>query len=185
MAKELNEMSNEELWKLFPIILTDYDPEWPSVYAKQKAILKNLIGKNICRIRHIGSTSVPGLKAKPTIDILMEINETTDITEMSEKLKNNGWILNDRPQQHAPHLLFLKGYTLDGFENEVFHLHVRYVGDWDEIHFRNSLVNHSETAKEYAELKSVLANKFRNDRDGYTEAKTDFMKKITATARGK
>lgn len=77
--KDLNEMSNEELWLLFPIILSPHNPEWPRRYETEKELLIKTIGaENIVRINHIGSTAVPGLTAKPTIDILLEIQQKTD-----------------------------------------------------------------------------------------------------------
>jgi len=76
--KDLNEMSNEELWQLFPIILSPHNPEWPGRYKTEKELLIKTIGaENIVRINHIGSTAVPGLTAKPTIDILLEIQQKT------------------------------------------------------------------------------------------------------------
>ncbi len=78
--KDLNEMSNEELWQLFPIILSPHNPEWPGRYKTEKELLIKTIGaENIVRINHIGSTAVPGLTAKPTIDILLEIQQKTHL----------------------------------------------------------------------------------------------------------
>lgn len=82
-------------------------------------------------------------------------------------------------------MMFVKGYTEEGFKGQVFHIHVRYKGDWDEIYFRDYLKSHPETAKKYGELKLKLVEKFRNDREKYTESKTNFIKKINKLARKK
>ena len=73
-AKPLDQITDEERAQLFPIILEEYNPAWAEWYIEEKANLERLIGiENIVRISHYGSTSVPGLLAKPTVDILLEI----------------------------------------------------------------------------------------------------------------
>ena len=79
--------------------------------------------------------------------------------------------------------MFVKGYTPEGFKGQAYHIHVRYPGDWDEIYFRDYLRNNAEIRKQYGELKRILAVKYRNDRDGYTDAKTEFVKRISELAR--
>ena len=71
---------------------------------------------------------------------------------------------------------FNKGYTLDGYADKVFHVHVHAEGDNDEISFRNYLMEDSATAREYEKLECSLLPKFRTDRDGYTAAKSEFVK---------
>ncbi|NMA74347.1 MAG: GNAT family N-acetyltransferase [Bacteroidales bacterium] len=84
MSKKLNklltEMSNEELWQLFPIILTEHQTHWKDDFLNEAKLLKDKIGpENIEKISHIGSTAIPDLLAKPTIDILLEIKKETDL----------------------------------------------------------------------------------------------------------
>ena len=74
-------------------------------------------------------------------------------------------------------------YTSQGFKGQVFHVHVRYSGDWDELYLRDYLLAHPEIADEYGQLKLELMKKYEHDRDGYTYAKTDFIKRITKLAR--
>ena len=76
-----------------------------------------------------------------------------------------------------------KGYTEDGFAPRVFHLHLRVNGDCDELFFRDYLNRHSDVAKEYEKLKLSLWKKYEHDRDGYTGAKGDFIRKWTETAK--
>ncbi|NLW31536.1 MAG: GrpB family protein [Fibrobacter sp.] len=184
MSKKLEEMTNEELWKLFPVIVSEYNPIWKENYLSEKKIIEKAIGiKNIVRINHYGSTSVPGLKAKPTIDILLEIKDDTDTDKLINAMRGAGYIYSPQPQNPPPHMMFLKGYTNEGFRGQAFHVHVRYGGVWDELFFRDYLCNHPEVAHEYSKLKLELKQKFEYDRDGYTEAKTGFIKKYTKMAK--
>lgn len=76
-----------------------------------------------------------------------------------------------------------KGYTENGFAERVFHLHLRYEGDNDEIYFRNYLIAHPDIAREYERLKLGLWKRFEHDRDGYMNGKTEFVKKYTTHAK--
>ena len=78
---------------------------------------------------------------------------------------------------------FNKGYTEDGFAERVFHLHLRYTGDNDELYFRDYLIEHSAAAKEYEELKLKLWKKYEHNRDAYTDAKTELVRRYTEMAR--
>ena len=73
---------------------------------------------------------------------------------------------------------FNKGYTPQGYDDKVFHIHIHRTGDNEEILFRNYLISHPEIAKEYERLKMSLLPEYTNNRDGYTEAKTEFVKRI-------
>lgn len=183
MEKPLNEMSNEELWQLFPIVISEYKDQWPEYYKEEEQILKKILGKDIVSINHIGSTAVPYLPAKPTIDILIEIKENADIEVIIKDMEANNYIYSYQPNKPKPHMMFMKGYILHGFGERVFHIHIRYQGDWDEIYFRNYLINHAETAKDYAKLKVRLSKLYKHDRDAYTLAKTNFIKQVTEKAR--
>lgn len=187
--KPLNhETDKERQARIYPIILSEYNPAWPDWFAEEKANLVRLIGSdNIARISHYGSTSVPGLTAKPTVDILLEINESADIDKLISALSSPEYIfLNEEAltiPTLQPHMMFLKGYLADGFAEKVYHIHVRYSGDWDELHFRDYLIAHPETAAEYAALKRKLFKDYEHDRDGYTNAKGEFIKIITKKAK--
>jgi GrpB-like predicted nucleotidyltransferase (UPF0157 family) len=166
------ESAEERRARIYPVILSEYNPEWPKWYAEEKANLERLIGaKDIARISHIGSTSVPGLIAKPTVDILLEINEDTDINRLIAALPQPEYIcLKDAAltmPTPPPYVMFLKGYLPDGFAERVYHIHVRYPGDWDEPYFRDYLIAHPETAAEYAALKTRLHKEYEHDRDEY------------------
>ncbi|GAA0180964.1 GrpB family protein [Clostridium sediminicola] len=184
MGKALSEMSLEELWELFPIILKEHNPSYKEWYLIEKNEIVNVLGHNsIKRINHIGSSSVKGLISKPTVDILLEVDCTCDIEQIKLQLINAGWILMSFECKPYLNISFNKGYTLNGFDEKVFHLHVRFLGDWNELYFRDYLINHREVAEEYGKLKQALKDKYEHNRDGYTEAKTEFIMKYTKKAR--
>lgn len=186
MENPLLSMTNEELWQLFPIVLTEHQAVWIKRYAEEAGRLTEAVGKeNIIRIDHIGSTSVPGLLAKPTIDILLQIRDTAKPEAFIERMQNAGYLFSPQPQKPPPHMMFLKGYTVNGFEGQVYHVHVRYQGDWDELYFCEYLRRHPEKAREYGELKLRLQKEYEHDRDGYTAAKSDFILSVTKLARAR
>lgn len=184
VGKSLSEMSLEELWELFPIILKKHNPIWKDWYLQEEKLLSAIIGNQyIERINYIGSTSVNGLLAKPTIDILLEITEDCDLKFLVSMLGKNGYIMEKQSQKPAPHMMFMKGYNENGFAEKVFHIHVRYIGNWNELYFRDYLQLHKDVAKEYGNLKMSLIDKYKHNRDGYTEAKTEFVNKYTEIAK--
>ena len=183
MNSALSEMSLEDLWQLFPIILKEHNPLYSEWYAHEKTELKKII--EIKRINHVGSTAVNGLIAKPIVDILLEIDNDCDIENLKTKLCNAGWLLMSEETNPILKLSYNKGYTPNGFADKVFHLHVRYVGDWDELYFRDYLIEHKHIAADYGELKLKLEEQYKHNRDEYTNAKTDFIVKHSKFAREK
>jgi len=184
--KQIFETDEERRARIYPIILSEYNPAWPEWFSIEKAELERLIGaENIFRISHIGSTAVPGLTAKPTVDILLEINEATNINKLTAALSSPEYICLSGTALTMPvpppHIMFLKGYLSKGFAEKVFHIHVRYPGDHDSLYklfFRDYLITHPEAAAEYAELKRVLLKDYKHNRDGYTDAKRAFIQEI-------
>ncbi|WP_089285645.1 GrpB family protein [Anaerovirgula multivorans] len=184
MKKELSEMSLKELWKLFPIILKEHNSKYKEWYEIEERQLFNCINnEDIKRINHIGSSAVEGLISKPTVDILLEVDNNCDIIKLIEILNINGWILMSSEYEPVLRFVFNKGYTPDGFAEKVYHLHVRYLDDWDELYFRDYLLDHHDVAVQYANLKLKLWKEFEHNRDGYTEAKTEFIKRYTEKAK--
>jgi GrpB-like predicted nucleotidyltransferase (UPF0157 family) len=184
VQKDLHEMTINELGQLFPIIIEDYSDKWSDLYKEEaKLITDSISHTEIIRIDHIGSTAIPGLKAKPTIDILLQVSEHIEIQKLKDILKSIGYLINDHPENPAPHLTFVKGYTKHGFKGQAYHVHIRYNGDWDEIRFKDYLIKNKEIAKEYETLKLELAKKFPNDREAYTDSKTEWIEKINSLTR--
>ena len=178
MAKKLSDMTLEELWQLFPIILTEHRKEWAQWYGEEAAALGKLLPG--WTLYHIGSTAVPGIWAKPIVDILAEAPEGSNPKDSKAILTQNGWICMS---ESGDRLSFNKGYTPQGFAERVFHLHARRQGDRDEVAFRDYLLAHPETAREYERLKLSLWKPYEHDRDGYTGAKGSFVAEVMKKAR--
>ena len=184
MGKELSEMTLEELWELFPIILKEHNTDYTNWYAIEKQRLLNCIDKkDIIRINHIGSSAVEGLISKPTVDILLEIDNESNLEQLTNTLLQDSWILMSSKKNPCMHMAFNKGYTKEGFAEKVYHLHVHYNDNWNELYFRDYLMEHEEVANEYGKLKLRLIEKYEHDRDGYTAAKSDFILKYTDKAK--
>lgn len=181
--KKLEDMTLEELWELFPIILKEHNRDYLKWYEEEKRNLTELfVDFDIQRINHIGSTSVEGLIAKPIVDILLEFPDGYDMEDASARLQKAGWILMIEDKER--HTLDLnKGYTPEGFAEKVYHLHVRAIGDWDELYFRDYLREYLEVAREYEALKLSLKEKYEHDRDAYTDEKSEFVQKYSQKAR--
>lgn len=179
--KSLSEMSLEELWRLFPISLTEHRTNWKKWYCEEKNNIQEILKPDITyKISHIGSTAVDTIWAKPIVDILMEIPREYDMEVIKEILVHNGYICMN---QSFNRISFNKGYTDNGFAEKVFHLHLRYAGDNDELYFRDYLIEHQDVARQYEELKLKLWKKYQYNRDEYTNAKTEFIKEYTQKAK--
>ena len=184
-TKPLSEMTLEELWQLFPIILSKYDPDWKKYYEEEKALLEKSFGDLLVRIEHIGSTAVEGLIAKPTVDILLEVDPSASTDAVRQTAGRCGYTVMSEKTVREYRLDLRKGYTPQGFADKVFHLHIRHPGDWDEIVFRDFLRKNPGKAQEYARLKADLQKRFEHDRDAYTEAKGNFIRVCVKEARGR
>ena len=174
-------MTLEELWRLFPIFLTEHNPHWADWYAEEVETLKSILPPDTVYC-HIGSTAISGIMAKPIIDILIVVNSPERMKQAASVLQSNGYIVMSTAESR---ISLNKGYTENGFAERVFHLHIRLENDVDEIYFRDYLIAHPDIAKEYEQLKLGLWKQYEHDRDGYTEAKSEFVRKYTALAKQK
>ena len=158
MEKKLSEMSLEALWKLFPICLSEHQPYWKEWYTDEENFLKNRI-LGIEWISHIGSTAIC---SKPIIDILVEISKDYKLSDYKKVIMKNGYICMS---ETSDRISFDKGYTEKGFAKRVFHLHLRYMKDNDELYFRDYLIEHTDIAITYEKLKLELWKKYEFDRN--------------------
>lgn len=172
--KELTDLSLEELWHLFPIILTPHQDSWASWYEEEEDLLQKKL-PYINRISHIGSTAIKGIWAKPTIDILVESHKEK-LADLKNAIERCGYICM---AESCNRIDFNKGYTIEGFAERTFHLHLRHIGDNDELYFRDYLLENASVAKEYELLKFNLWKQYEHDRDAYTSHKSDFIKYCT------
>ena len=181
MEKALSEMTLEELWELFPIFLVAHDEQWKERFNEIQCELTALLSDlQIIRISHIGSTAVAGIWAKNIVDVMIELPESSTIKEAARILEQAGFTTMS---SEASRISLNKGYMPDGYADKVYHIHLRYAGDNDELYFRDYLNEHPAVAKEYEALKLRLWKQFEHNRNAYTEAKTEFITKWTAEAR--
>lgn len=157
-----------------PVVVTDYDPQWPIMYEEEKAQILSVIGGKILAIEHIGSTAVLGLGGKPIIDIMVGVRRISDAKGCIEPLATIGY-------EYVSLRYFRKGPP-----EKHRHLHTTELGSefWiSHILFRDYLRAHPELAEEYYELKKELAAGFCSDSDAYTEAKSEFIERVIKKAR--
>lgn len=178
--KTLMDLDRQELFQRFPIILLRYDPLWPDVFLKEKNRLKYTLDESILAIHHIGSSAVPYILSKPTLDILVEVHPKADIERIAKRLKALGYITEQTPKKPV-RMVFMKGYTLKGYAPYPMHLHLREKGDQQEVTFKNILLQNAKARYYYQRLKLNLSHRHKYDRDAYTEAKTSLIKHLEKT----
>jgi GrpB-like predicted nucleotidyltransferase (UPF0157 family) len=159
--------------------VADYDPQWPATFEQLRGPVAAALGALALRVEHVGSTAVPGLAAKPIIDLDVVIGSRADLPAVIGALRRLGY----RPQGD----LGVPGR--EAFNNPPgalpHHLYVCADGNRElarHLAFRDFLRTHPDTARAYGELKRSLARRFCNDRDAYTEAKTSFIEQVLATS---
>lgn len=182
MKKTLNDLTKDDWNTLFPIALVEHNPEWKNSYENEKNRILDKIGNEvILRIEHFGSSSIPNIKSKPYIDLMIEIpNQFLFDENLIAKFTALGYshfVVPAREDIDA-YSTFGKGYRLDGEKEQIFHIHMcpKENSMWKQIDFRDYLNTNSERAKAYESLKIELATKFKNDRGAYVLGKTDFVK---------
>lgn len=180
MNKPLSEMTLEELWELFPIILSEHKSCWQDWYEEEKQTIAVLLPDQNIKISHIGSTAIRHIWAKPIVDILIEIPENISMKDIKDVLVDGKYICMSETKSR---ISLNKGYTSQGFAERVFHIHLRRCGDHDELYFRDYMNDNPALAKEYEQLKLSLREKYEHDRDAYTDAKSAFVKKYTDAAK--
>ncbi len=165
-----------------PVTLHTYDPQWSVKFAAEQNLLQRAAGALLTHIEHIGSTAIPGMTAKPTIDILAAIISLTETNQLIAAVASLGYIYEPRYETDLPN----RRYFYKGRHSEdEFHLHVVEFGTpfWvRHMAFRDYLRNHPDEANEYAQLKIGLAAKYQTDRDSYTDSKGDFIRRIESLA---
>ena len=164
-----------------PFVIVPYDPEWPSIYDEESTLIRDTVVGVIRSLEHVGSTSLPGLWAKPIIDIIAGVDGPADAERCRELLQPIGY--DDASTGDNPDWYYCLG---KGPHSPGFHLHIVKEGSrFHEKHilFRDWLRSHPADAEAYTELKIRLAEKYRNDRVAYTDGKTEFINGIVERAK--
>jgi GrpB-like predicted nucleotidyltransferase (UPF0157 family) len=160
------------------IIILDYDPGWPEHFQRHAAILTHALGARALAIEHVGSTSVPGLAAKPIIDVILLVADSSDENAYLPSLLAAGYVLRVREPDWHEHRMF-RTPQLDA------HIHVFSAGCVEVnrvIAFRDRLRSNAEDRSRYEALKRRLAQEDWPDMNAYAAAKTEMVKQITACA---
>jgi GrpB-like predicted nucleotidyltransferase (UPF0157 family) len=167
-----------------PVIAVPYDEVWPALFGKERTRIEGAIGSRVEEIEHVGSTAVPGLAAKPVIDIMVGVKSLDDSPIFVERLVGIGY-------EYVPEfewVLPLRRYfrkMREGRRTHQIHLVERSNAEWWDRHllFRDYLLAYAEVAEEYARLKYDRSHRFGQDRAAsYTDAKTEFISEIVRRA---
>ncbi|WP_299223387.1 GrpB family protein [uncultured Aquimarina sp.] len=181
MKKTLYDLTKEDWNTLFPIQLVDHNSAWKTIFEQEKQLILDTISTEaILRIEHFGSTSIPTIKSKPYIDIIIETPEELLFDDtIIKQFKKIGYtyFLVPKRELFDAYMSFGKGYNLDGAKEQIFHIHMCPKNNlmWKQVKFRDYLINHPKRAMEYEKLKIILAAKHKNDRGGYVLSKTNFI----------
>jgi phosphoribosylformylglycinamidine synthase subunit PurQ / glutaminase len=164
-----------------PVVICDYDPDWPARYEQLRALIAPVLGALATAIDHVGSTAVPGLAAKPTIDLVVRLRSAADLPAAIERLARLGYD-HEGDFGIAGREAFA---TPAGYSTHDHHLYV-CLPDWrgydDQIAFRDHLRSHPSAARAYERLKRVLAARHGRDRTAYTNGKATFVSDVLKRA---
>jgi GrpB-like predicted nucleotidyltransferase (UPF0157 family) len=165
---------------LAPIEIRDYDSDWPRLYEQEEERIRSVLGDRVIRIEHVGSTSVPGLPAKPLIDIVLEVADSADEAAYVPAMESAGYVLRIREPDWFEHRV-LKGPDTD------VNVHV-FTAGCEEVdrmlRFRDWLRGHAADRELYAERKRELAVRDWKYTQQYADAKTAVVQEIMARASG-
>ena len=164
-----------------PVVIVEYNPAWPQRFASEQQHLQAALGSRLLALEHIGSTAVPGLAAKPILDLLGGLRRLEDYQSCLEPLRKLGYEYVAEFSADIPDRRFFR--KIRG-RHWTHHLHmVEFDGaTWRRhLRFRDLLRHDPALARRYVELKETLAARFGADRDRYTDGKTGF---IEAALRG-
>lgn len=162
--------------------LVPYDFHWKKEFKEERKILKKVLGDKAVDIQHVGSTSIPGMRAKPIIDISVGVKSMRGSENLIPLFEAVGYEYRPNFGGADIQLLFVRGEE----KNRTHYIHVmKYKGSiWNnDLLFRDFLKTHKDWAEKYSLLKENLANKFANDRGKYTASKAEFIHKIIELAK--
>lgn len=161
--------------------LVPHDDSWAAEFESEKKRLKKLLGKAAIDIQHVGSTSIPGLMAKPILDIAVAVKSASVLRKLISVLSAAGYDVKDSINELGE-ILARKGTP----DNRTHYIHIEVLNSmfWNNhILFRDYLIKHPEYIKEYEDLKKDMFERFKDERKLYTAAKNDFIEKILDYAR--
>jgi len=170
--------------------ISPYNPEWPELFEREKRFLLALPPPGLIRrVEHFGSTAVPGLAAKPIVDLLVEVASLEETrTAIAPALEALGYDYFWRPSWGDSTPPFYAWFIKRGQRGErLCHIHMveKDFEHWDRLFFRDYLRERPDLAREYGELKRRLSGAHPEDRVAYTQGKTEFVLRVTQEAKAR
>ncbi len=163
--------------------IADYDSRWPELFAAEAEELRPAFGTALVAMEHIGSTSVPGLAAKPVVDIQAVVRLLSEMNAVTPRVIGLGWTQGVFAPD-AMRRLYFKKYGAGSVRTHQLHVYeASHPVAAAHLLFRDYLRTHEEEARHYEALKRELAVRFRADRLGYNIAKTGYIEAVVAKAR--
>ncbi len=165
------------------IRIVEYDPEWPDRYETERRQIASALGPLALAIEHVGSTAVPGLPAKPVIDLMVAVANLDAVAACIPPLATLGYEYSPEYESTVPERRFFQKGPV---EARSYHLHVVELDSWfwkRLLLFRDYLRAHPDVAHEYVRLKRLLADLHGTDRRAYSDAKTTFVREVEGRAR--
>lgn len=157
------------------VMLCAYNTAWPGLFRTEKELLKHNLGKLAVAISHVGSTAVPGLCAKPILDIMVSVISIEKAEKKISGFERCGYRVKPREEDPVPGRLFFSK-DIDGLR--CFHLHVTEAGSAfckEHLRFRNILRKDPKATQAYSRLKRRLSKRFPEDRNAYIAGKAKFI----------
>lgn len=162
--------------------LAPYAEAWPAMFITERDRLAQLFPQQMLDIEHFGSTAIPGMPAKPIIDILAGVESMAVADTLFGPILASGYTTSREFNAMLPDRRWFMRFA-DGKRTHHLHVVVLGGGQWEErLRFRDILRSHAGLAQQYAKLKSELASRHRNDREAYTNAKSEFVSSVVAVA---
>ncbi len=188
--KEQGETLEEKIARVLKeeVAIVPYDPRWMEIFEQERIHLRSCLPSGLIkRIEHFGSTAVPGLPAKPIVDMLVEVtslNETKAI--IAPLLEAQGYDYFWRPtwgDDTPPFYAWFIKRNRNGNRTHHIHMVESHFEHWDRLLFRDYLREHPDITREYGDLKIKLSGALRKDRIAYTQEKGEFIRRITENAK--
>ncbi len=163
------------------IVLEQHNPKWSDMYHEEAKIIRSVLRFEVIVMYHIGSTVIPGIKAKPTIDILAEVRDISRIESYIDNLAEIGY------ETRREFGIKGGGYFVKSIgETDTHHLHIFEAGHPEVqrlLNFRDYMISHPKEARAYSQLKEKHAKRFETNPAAYTDGKEEFIRRIDKKAK--
>lgn len=162
--------------------LKSYDPQWSELFLEEKQLIEEVFREKVIGIEHIGSTAIPGMAAKPILDLMIAVKSIENFEELTPVVERLGYKFMRDNRDTQEHVLYVKG--LEAKRTHYLKLTTTETEFWkNNILFRDYLIEHPSSVEQYNALKYSLSEKYEGVREKYTEDKESFIKKIIKLAK--